>query len=141
PAATAAVLRKGWLHTGDLGYLDAAGHLFLTGRLKDVINVGGYKVIPAEVESVLLSDPTVADAGVAGLDGLPGFTGEAVVAAVVAAPGATPNLSDLETRCVENLEKHKVPSRFVVLPSVPRSDTGKVLRTELARQLAGHLLA
>jgi long-chain acyl-CoA synthetase len=141
PAALEPALRDGWLHSGDLGYLDSTGHLFLTGRLKDVINVGGYKVNPGEIEAVLLGEPGIADAGVAGVEGVAGITGEAVVAAVVAAPGVTLDLAAIETRCVESLEKYKVPSRLVVLPSLPRSETGKVLRTELARQLAARLVS
>lgn len=139
PDETAAVFRGGWLHTGDLGHLDADGYLWITGRSKDVINVGGYKVNPADVEAVLLQWPGVRDAGVVGLEGVGGLTGEAVVAALVKEPGVSPDETALQQHCLARLEKFKVPIRFVFLDEINRSNTGKIKRAELARAAAAAL--
>ena len=134
---TAHSFRQGRLHTGDLGYLDERGFLFLTGRLSDVINVGGYKVMPAEVEAVIRECSGVTDVAVLGLNAVPGIEGDVVVAAVVA-----PNDFDrtaCDERCRARLEPFKVPSRIVTLDAVPKSETGKVLRSELAAAVRSRL--
>ncbi|MBI4659283.1 MAG: acyl--CoA ligase [Verrucomicrobia bacterium] len=128
--------RNGRLHTGDLGYLDEDGFLFITGRLKDAINVGGYKVNPSEVEEVIRRFAGVADVGVVGLDSFEGLTGEMIVAALVAESGCLVDLQSIERQCLKHLEKFKVPSRFLMVEQIPRTDTGKLKRRELAEQLA-----
>jgi len=128
---TALVFRDGRLHTGDLGYLDAQGFLWITGRIKDIINVGGYKVNPTDVEKVLTTWPGVRDAGVVGVEGVGGLTGEAVIAALVLAPDCALNEVELQQYCVARLEKFKVPTRFVAVPEVSRTNTGKIRRAEL----------
>lgn len=138
-AQTAAAFPDGWLHTGDLGRLDDAGCLWITGRIKDIINTGGYKVIPGEVEKILLGVEGVVDAGVAGLEGLPGVTGEAVVAGLVGKPGFVCDETMLQQRCLTSLEKFKVPVRFALVAEVPRTNTGKVKRAELAQAIAARL--
>ena len=140
-AQTAAVFPDGWLHTGDLGHLDGNGCLWITGRLKDVINVGGYKVIPGEVERILATLSAVLDVGVVGIEGLNGLTGEAVVAALVMRQGQECDEMALQQFCLEKLEKFKVPARFVVVPEIPRSNTGKIKRAELAKITAAQLAA
>ncbi len=140
-AQTAAAFPDGWLHTGDLGHLDASGCLWITGRLKDLINVGGYKVHPGEVEKVVGTFPAVHDTGAVGLEGLGGLTGEAIVAAVVLRPGHGFDEAGLQRFCLERLEKFKVPARFVAVAEIPRSDTGKVKRADLARLVAVQLAA
>lgn len=140
-ADTRVALRDGWLHTGDLGLIDADGFLTINGRLKDIVNVGGYKVNPGEVERVLAQMPGVADAGVAGVEGLDGVTGEQVVAGLVAAPGATPDLAAIDAACHERLERFKCPARLVLIDAVPRTDSGKLLRPRLAALLAARLSA
>jgi acyl-CoA synthetase (AMP-forming)/AMP-acid ligase II len=139
PEETGQVFRDGWMHTGDLGHLDAKGYLWITGRIKDVINVGGYKVNPAEVEKVLLAWPGVRDAAVVGLEGVGGFTGETVVAALVGDADFVPDEAALQQHCLARLEKFKVPARFVVVPEITRSNTGKIKRAELARLVAASL--
>jgi len=139
PAETQTVFREGWLHTGDLGHLDADGYLWITGRIKDVINVGGYKVNSAEVERVLLTWPGVRDAGVVGIEGAGGMTGESVVAAIVGEAGFALDESCLQQHCVAHLEKFKVPSRFVVVSEINRSNTGKIKRAELAKVVVAAL--
>lgn len=134
--ATQAVFKDGWLHTGDLGRFDEDGNLSITGRIKDFINVGGYKVNPAEVEQAIAGFPGVESVGVAGVDGLDGFTGETVVAGIVAVAGASVDLVALEKHCLASLEKFKAPGHFVLIGQVPRSDTGKTKRQELAKLLA-----
>jgi acyl-CoA synthetase (AMP-forming)/AMP-acid ligase II len=139
PVETNAAFRAGWLHTGDLGHLDADGRLWITGRIKDVINVGGFKVNPVEVEKVLLEFPGVLDVGVVGIEGAGGLTSESVVAALVGGAGFVPDGALLQAHCTARLEKYKVPVRFVSVDEIPRSNTGKTKRTELARQVAGLL--
>lgn len=125
PELTAAALREGWLHTGDVGRLDERGFLFVTGRLKDLINVGGYKVSPEEVERVLLQHDAVLDAGV--------FGEGRVEAALVAARPL--DLAELSRYCYAKLEPYKAPVRFHTIAAVPRSDTGKIKRAALAEML------
>ena len=139
PEESNLALRDGWLHTGDLGHFDADGYLWITGRIKDVINVGGYKVNPADVEKVLLEWPGVRDAGVVGVEGLDGLTGEVLVAAVSGDIGFSPDLAALERHCAARLEKFKVPSRYLVVTAITRTSTGKTKRKELAAEITGLL--
>jgi long-chain acyl-CoA synthetase len=129
---TRLLLRDGWLHTGDLGHLDKDGYLFITGRLKDVINVGGYKVNPSEVERVLSKFPGVLDVAVAGI---PEPDGEVVVAAIVADPASPPDFAAIETECLQHLERSKVPTRFFHVVKIPRTDSGKIQRSVLIKEL------
>jgi acyl-CoA synthetase (AMP-forming)/AMP-acid ligase II len=133
PEETRAAFRDGWLHTGDLGRVDADGFLWITGRIKDVINVGGYKVAPADVEQVLLTWPGVSDAGVVGIEGAGRLTGESVVAALVGGPGFVLDEAALTRHCATRLENYKVPARFLVVPEINRSATGKIQRAELTK--------
>ena len=135
PEEEAVAFVDGWLHTGDLGHLDADGYLWIDGRLKDVINVGGYKVSPTEVEIALAAFPGVLDTGVAGVEGLPGAQGEVVVAGLVAGPAFVVDEAALQQHCLATLEKFKVPTRFVRIDAVPRTDTGKTRRADLSARL------
>ncbi len=131
---TAHAFDDGWFRSGDLGRLDDDGHVFLTGRLKELINVGGYKVNPLEVERVLAAAAGVRDVAVAGVEGLGSKTSETLVAAVVAGEGFD---ADACLRfCAEQLEQYKVPTRVVLLTAIPRSATGKVLRPQLRTAVA-----
>jgi o-succinylbenzoate---CoA ligase len=125
--APRAVAPDGWLHTGDLGHLDAAGRLHVTGRLKDVIVTGGENVSPTEVEAALMRHPAVVDAGVVGVPD-PEW-GEAVTAFVVLSKGAGPD--ELGAHCRELLAPFQVPKRIEVVASLPRNAAGKLLRSEL----------
>jgi len=134
PAATARSLRDGWLLTGDIGSLDAAGYLTLTDRSKDVIISGGSNIYPREVEEVLLSHPAVREASVIGLPD-PEW-GEVVVAAIVA-PGHCPDLeAELDRLCCASIARFKRPKRYLRLPDLPKNNYGKILKTELRQQLA-----
>ncbi|HEU4570513.1 MAG TPA: AMP-binding protein, partial [Gemmatimonadales bacterium] len=129
--ATAAAVRDGWLRTGDIGRLDAAGRLRLTGRLKEMINVNGLKAWPAEIERVLGAHPGVAEVAAFGV--ADAATGERVEAAVVA-PGAPADLADRLVRHARtHLAPHKVPRRIHLLSQLPRNATGKLRRGELTR--------
>lgn len=129
PEATAEALRNGWLHTGDLGYLDDRGYLFLQDRTRDVIITGGANVYCREVEDVLLRHPAIHDAVVFGIPD--DEWGEAVMAVVVLAPGA--DLSEAETMafCRDHLAGYKKPKRVEFVAEIPRNAYGKVTRREL----------
>lgn len=129
-AATAQVFREDGIHTGDLGRLDEAGYLFLTGRLKDLIKSGGENVHPAEVEAVLLAHPAVADCAVVGAPDP--WLGEAVCAYVALRPGAAGDAPTLMRHCVESLPPIQRPKRIVIRDRIPRNAVGKVIREELA---------
>jgi long-chain acyl-CoA synthetase len=127
--ATAETLRGGWLHTGDLGVFDAHGYLTLTGRSKDLIISGGSNVYPREVEEVLVRAPGVAEACVIGRPD-PDW-GEAVIAYIVAEPGAQPAPDSLDRFCLEHLARFKRPKAYRVVTELPKNAYGKVLKTEL----------
>ncbi len=134
PEETAHALRGGWLHTGDLGYVDAEGDLFVLDRRDDLIITGGENVYPSEVEAVLRAHPAVADAGVFGMPDA--LWGQTVAGAVVVRPGADVDASALEAFCAAQLARYKVPRRFWFVAELPRSAGGKVLRRELRARFA-----
>ena len=134
PEATAAALRDGWLHTGDLGERDAEGYLHVVGRVSELIRTGGEAVAPAEVEAVLASHPDVAEAAVIGVPDA--SWGEVVCAVVVPAPGATPELEALQRHCEASLARFKKPRRLVCVAALPRTAaTGQVQRALLREQI------
>jgi len=125
PAKTAETFRDGWLHTGDLGRLDAEGYLTISGRVKDMIITGGQNVHAAEVEAAILAYPGVADCAVIGLPD--DLWGEAVSAVVVPASGAAIDEDALKAWCRERLAGFKTPKRvFAQADPLPRTPTGKV---------------
>ena len=137
PEETANVLREHtvdgvpsrWLHTGDLGYLDADGYLFIVDRKKDLIKTSGYQVWPREIEEVIASHPAVAEVGVAGI--ADATQGEAVKAWVVLRAGQTVTETDLRAFCRDKLAAYKVPSRVEFRAELPKTLIGKVLRRAL----------
>jgi long-chain acyl-CoA synthetase len=137
PEETAAVLRKHveadgvreYLHTGDLGFMDTDGYVFIVDRKKDLIKMSGYQVWPREIEEVLASHPAIAEVGVAGV--ADDVKGEAVKAWVVLRAGQTVNESDLRAFCREKLAPYKVPSRIEFRSELPKTMVGKVLRRAL----------
>jgi O-succinylbenzoic acid--CoA ligase len=127
--APGALADDGWLHTGDLGELDAEGRLTVTGRAADTIVTGGENVAPAEVEAVLASHPAVADVAV---HGVPDERwGERVVATIVLRPGATATVQELEGYCRVRVARYKVPKVFRFSLDLPRTQSGKILRRYL----------
>jgi long-chain acyl-CoA synthetase len=125
PAATAAALRGGWLHTGDIGIFDEDGYLTLKDRSKDLIISGGANIYPREVEEVLLTHPRVREASVIGRPD-PEW-GEVVVAYVVG--DVSP--AELDRLCLERIARFKRPKDYVLVPVLPKNSYGKILKTEL----------
>jgi len=129
PEASAAALKGGWLHTGDIGVMDADGFLSLRDRSKDLIISGGANIYPREVEEVLLEHPAVAEAAVVGTAD-PEW-GESAVAFVVPAGGSTVAAADLDAHCLARIARFKRPKAYRVVASLPKNNYGKVLKTEL----------
>ncbi|MGD0391208.1 MAG: AMP-binding protein [Acidimicrobiales bacterium] len=121
--------QNGWLFSGDLGYVDGDGFLWITGRTKDLIIRGGHNITPGEVEEVLFSHPDVVDAVVAGIPH--DVLGEDVGAWVVLHKGSDATAADLRGFLLERLADYKVPRSLHLVPSLPRNAAGKVLRHEL----------
>ena len=135
PDATAETLRGGWLHTGDVGSLDADGFLTLRDRSKDLIISGGMNIYPREVEEVLLAHPAVEAVAVVGRPD-PEW-GEAVVAFVVAASGTPPTVEELDRTCLDRIARFKRPKDYHFVQQLPTNAYGKVLKREL-RELLQH---
>ncbi len=133
PEANAKAFVNGWFRTGDEGYLDPAGYLRLTGRLKEIIIRGGEKVSPLEVDAVLLAAPAVAQALTFALPHPK--LGEDVAAAIVLHPGAAADDAGLRAFCAEHLAAVKVPRKIVFLDQIPKGATGKLQRIGLAARL------
>ena len=130
PQATAEALRDGWYHSGDMGYLDEAGYLFLVDRAKDMIISGGENVYSVEVENALASHPAVLQAAVIGIPH--DLWGEAVHAVVVLKPGAAATTEDLTAHCRDLIAGYKVPRSIDLSEGpLPMSAAGKVLKREL----------
>ena len=135
PEASAAALRGGWLHTGDVGALDADGFLTLMDRSKDLIISGGSNIYPREVEEVLLSHPGVQEVSVVGRPH-PEW-GEEVVAFVVRRAGAPATEAALEQLCLDHIARFKRPKSYRFVTELPKNNYGKVLKTELRERLRG----
>jgi len=133
PEATAATLRGGWLHTGDVGALDDDGFLTLMDRSKDLIISGGSNIYPREVEEVLLRHPDVHEVSVVGR--VHPEWGEEVVAFVVARPGAAVTAEMLDRLCLEHIARFKRPKAYRFVASLPKNNYGKVLKTALRELL------
>ena len=131
--ATAAVIDAGgWLHTGDIGTVNAAGHLKITDRLKDLFIVGGFNVSPAEVEQVMARHPAIREVAVVGV--ADPRLGEVARAYVIAAHGQAASQEQLIEWCRERLANFKVPRSITFVEALPRNASGKVLRRELRAQ-------
>ena len=139
PGANAEAFIDGWFRTGDQGYLDRDGYLYITGRLKETINRGGEKISPGEVEEVLAKHPEVAGAVVFAV---PHPTlGEDVAAAVVLRNDSGSSVLDLRRYVAARLVGHKVPGQILLVEAIPASSTGKVQRTRLAQLFSDRLQA
>ena len=129
PEATAETLRNGWLHTGDIGYMDEAGYIFLMDRTKDMIISGGANIYPREIEEVLIQHLAVRAVAVIGVPD-PKWH-ELVHAVVVTAPGATTDADELIAFCKDHLASYKKPKSVSFVDNLPKSAYGKVLKREL----------
>jgi acyl-CoA synthetase (AMP-forming)/AMP-acid ligase II len=137
PEATAATLRGGWLHTGDAGYQDEDGFVFILDRVKDMIISGGENIYPVEVENALAVHSAVAEVAVIGVPD--SRWGEAVKAIVVLKPGSTVEADDLIAFARERIARYKLPRSVEFVKSLPRNATGKLLRRTLREPYwAGH---
>ncbi len=137
PQETAGVLRvhgegDPWLHTGDLGYMDEDGYIFIVDRKKDVIKPSGFQVWPREVEEVISSHPAVLEVGVAGVPD--DYQGEAVKAWVVLRSGQQVTTDEIRQYCRQKLAPYKVPKQIEFREGLPKSMVGKVLRRLLAQE-------
>lgn len=132
PADTEAVLRNGWLHTGDIARMDESGNFFIVDRIKDLIITGGENIYPAEVEEVLYQHPKVKEVAVVGVPH--SFGGEVAKAFIVLKPDENATKKDITQFAAERLAKHKVPRAVEFREELPKSPAGKVLRRILAEE-------
>ncbi len=130
-SATAETIRNGWLYTGDLGYQDEDGYIFLAGRAKDFIKPGGELISPAEVEQVLHSHPATDEAAIIGVEDLD--WGERVRAIVVLKNGHAADENEIIEFCRQRLSSYKKPESVVFCDELPRNPLGKVLKRDLRR--------
>lgn len=129
PDATAEVIQNGWFHSGDLARQDADGYFFIVDRVKDMIIRGGFNVYPREVEELLYTHPAIAEAAVIGLPD-PAL-GEEIRAVVAFKPGQSASETELIDYCRERLAAYKYPRSITILPTLPKTATGKILKRAL----------
>jgi fatty-acyl-CoA synthase len=135
PDATASAIDElGWFHSGDVGYLDEEGWLYICDRLKDMVISGGENVYPAEVESVLFDHPAIAEVAVIGLPDEK--WGEAVTAVAALTPTGSLSLDELREFAEARLARYKLPLRLHLVDALPRNPAGKVLKFQLRAELA-----
>ncbi len=132
PEATAEMLRDGWLYTGDIGYLDEEGYLFITSRKKDLIKPSGHQVFPVEIEEIIAQHPAVLEVGVAGVPDP--AQGEAVKAWVVLRSEQSCTAEEIQVFCREKLTAYKVPKYVEFRDALPKTMVGKVLRRVLQEE-------
>lgn len=132
PTETKNALRDGWLYTGDIARVDEDGYFYIVDRKKELIKPGGYQVWPREVEEVIVDNPKVLEAGVAGIPDP--YRGETVKAWVVVKPGVAMSEDEVKDWCRENLASYKVPSSVEFREELPKTTVGKILRRELVRE-------
>ena len=121
--------RDGWLHTGDLGFVDEEGYYFVTGRLKELIIKGGENIAPREIDDVLYKHPSVLDAAAVGIPDA--HFGQEILCAVVLKPGANLNEAELRAFCEKELGRFKTPKVFRFMADLPKGPSGKVQRLKL----------
>ncbi len=129
PEDTAKAIRGGWLYTGDIGYLDDDGYLFVVDRKKEMILVGGYNVYPREIDERLVKHPAVHEAATVGVPDP--FHGEVPKSYVSLKPGAAAAAEELRDYCRQHLAKYKVPKHIVILDALPKSNVGKLNKLAL----------
>jgi fatty-acyl-CoA synthase len=137
PEATASSIRSGWFYTGDAGYFDGEGFLFIHDRVKDMIVSGGENIYPAEVENAVFGHPAIADVAVIGVPDAK--WGEAVKAIVVLKPSTTATPEDIIAFARSRIAAYKTPKSVDFVDALPRNPSGKILRRELREPYwAGH---
>ena len=130
PKATDEAMQDGWLHTGDIGYLDDDGYLFITDRKKDLIIKGGENIAPREIDEALLRHPAVLEGAAAGVPD-PDY-GQEIFACVVVKPGAALDEAELRAHCERELGRYKAPRYLRFVAELPKGPSGKVQRLRLA---------
>ncbi|MEM1113097.1 MAG: long-chain-fatty-acid--CoA ligase [Pseudomonadota bacterium] len=131
PEATAENLTGGWVHTGDAGYLDTEGYLYLKDRIKDMVVSGGENIYPVEVENAIAHHDAVADVAVIGVPDEK--FGEALLAFVVLKPGASLALDEMIGFCRDRIAGYKIPRQLEIIDAMPRNPSGKLLKKELRK--------
>jgi acyl-CoA synthetase (AMP-forming)/AMP-acid ligase II len=126
PQATAENLTDGWIHTGDAGYLDGEGYLYLKDRIKDMVVSGGENIYPVEVENALAKHDAVADVAVIGVPD--NQYGEALLAFVVTKPGTSLDIETMIAFCRDKIAGYKIPRQLQVVKELPRNPSGKILK-------------
>jgi long-chain acyl-CoA synthetase len=129
PEATAETLRDGWLHSGDLGFVDEDGFYFIVDRAKDLVIRGGYNVYPREIEEVLYAHPAILEAAVIGKPDQ--RLGEEVVAVVALRPGESATAEEIIGYTRERLAAYKYPREIRFMAELPKGPSGKILKTAL----------
>jgi long-chain acyl-CoA synthetase len=129
PQQTAEVIRNGWFYTGDIGYMDAEGWLYIVDRKKDMIISGGYNVYPKEIDEILTSHPKVLEACTIGVPD--DYRGETAKAVIILKPNETMTEEEIRAYCKTKLAAYKVPTIYEFAEALPKSAVGKILRREL----------
>ena len=131
PEATAEAIRDGWLHTGDVGYVDENGFFFITDRKKDIIIKGGENISPRTIEEVLYEYPKVSEAAVIGIKDA--VYGEDIKAFVTLKPRETATVEEIMEFCADNMKRFRVPKEIVIMDALPKNLVGKILKKELRK--------
>jgi long-chain acyl-CoA synthetase len=132
PTETAKVIKNGWFHTGDIGTMDESGYFYIVDRLKDMINTGGQKVYPAEVENVIYQHPSVAEVAVYGIADT--LMGEQIRASIILKPNQVVTEEEIIAFCYQRMAQFKVPSAIEFVATIPKNPTGKVLKRLLREE-------
>ena len=139
PEATAETLKNGWLHTGDMGYMDDRGYLFLMDRSKDMIISGGENIYPREIEEVIIQHPAVAEVAVIGVPD-PEW-GEAIKAIVAVVSGCEVSEAELLEFCQNHIARYKKPKSVEFVAELPKNNYGKIVKSELREKYWQHASA
>jgi acyl-CoA synthetase (AMP-forming)/AMP-acid ligase II len=121
---------NGWFHTGDLGYMDADGYIFVTGRIKELIIKGGENIAPKEIDEVLYRHPAVMEAAAVGIPDE--HYGEEIMCCVVLKPDCTASEEELRCYCIEHLGEYKTPKKIEFMDELPKGPSGKIQRLKLS---------